>query len=135
MNMKSIYEYIKSWVNQEHWLILQYCHGWNAKCWDLLFEDEEKLIKYLVNPIMNCEMWFDPETGEQIYLCPFLRKRHGRNEFECMVHDSKPKMCQDYICDPKDMKGIIKRPFEENLRDYKKRRKRYRSYKSASPLF
>jgi len=72
-------------------------------------------------------MWFDPETGERIYLCPFLRKRRGKNEFECMVHDSKPAMCQDYICDPKDMKGIIKRPFEENLRDYKKRRKKYHS--------
>ena len=128
-------EDVKRWVKQESWFILQFCFGWNAKCWNLLFEDKEKLIAHLTDEVVDCEMWFDPITGDEISLCPFLRKRHGRNEFECMVQNSKPKGCQDYICDPKDMKGIIKRPFEENLRNYKKRRKRYRSYKSASPPF
>lgn len=121
-------EDVKRWVKQKSWFILQYCFGWNAKCWDLLFEDEEKLIAHLTDYVVDCEMWFDPEIGEQILLCPFLRKRYGKNEFECMIHDSKPIRCQEYICDPKNMKGIIKRPFEETLRDYKKRRKKYPSF-------
>lgn len=120
-------EDIKRWVNQGNFLVLQYCAGWNEDCWDMLFEEKEKLIEYLVEPITNCEMWFDPETGEQIFLCPFLRKERDKNGFECMIHDSKPLMCRDYVCDPKDIKGIIKRPFEENLKDYRKRRKQYPS--------
>ena len=55
--MIQIYEEdVKRWVNQEYWLILQYCFGWNEDCWDMLFENEEKLIEHLVNPIINCEM-------------------------------------------------------------------------------
>lgn len=119
---------VRRWVNQKYWIILQYCFGWNSKCLNLLFENEEKLIAHLTDFIADCEMWFNPETKESIELCPFLRKRYGRNEFECMVHKSKPKLCQFYICDPKDMMEIIKRPFGENLRDYKKRRKQYPSF-------
>jgi len=127
-DMIQIYaEDIERWVNQGFWLVLQYCYGWNEHCWDMLFEEKEKLIEHLVESI-NCEMWFDPETGEQIFLCPFLKKRRGKNKFVCMIHDSKPTMCQDYICDLRDMKGIVKRPFEENLRDYRKRRKQYSSF-------
>lgn len=114
---------VERWVNQEFWLVLQYCYGWNEKSWDMLLEEKEKLIAHLIEPITNCEMWFDLENGEQMLLCPFLRKRRSKNQFECMIHYSKPLMCQGYICDPKDMKGIVKRPFKENLRDYRKRRK------------
>lgn len=121
-------EDVERWVNQGFWLVLQYCRGWNEDCWDMLFEEKEKLIEHLAKPLVNCEMWFDPEIGEQIFLCPFLRKRRGKNEFECMIHGSKPIMCQDYICDPIDMKGIVKRAFEENLKDYRKRRKKYPSF-------
>jgi hypothetical protein len=121
-------EDVERWVNQEIFLVLQYCEGWNADCWDMLFEEKEKLIQYLVKPLTKCEMWFDPDTREQIFLCPFLRKRRGKNEFECMIHYSKPLMCQDYICDPKDMRGIVKRPFEENLREYRKRRRQHPSF-------
>jgi len=121
---------VERWANENAGFVLQYCQGWTyiEDCWSMLFEQKQKLIEHLTKPLMNCDMWFDPETGEQMLLCPFLRKRRSKNQFECMIHDSEPLMCQDYICDPKDMKGIVKRPFEENLRDYRKKRKQNPSF-------
>jgi Fe-S-cluster containining protein len=119
---------VRRWVDQNEGFVLQYCQGWNEDCWNMLFEHKQKLIEHLTKSLMECEMWFDPETRQQMFLCPFLRKRRSKNQFECMIHDSKPLMCQDYICGQKDMKGIVKRPFEENLRDYRKRRKQYLSF-------
>lgn len=124
-------EDIRRWVNEFRVDILQYCSGWNNDCYKIL--GEETLVHYL-NEDTNMEMWFDPESGDGVYLCPFLRKKYGRNEFECMIHDSKPEICRDYICDPKDMKQIIKRPFEKNLEEYKKRRRIYRSCIGTSPF-
>lgn len=113
--------------------ILQYCYGWDNECYDLILWDEEGLIRYL-NEGINMEMWFDPESGYGVYLCPFLRKKYSKNEFECMIHDTTPEICRNYICDPKDMKRIIKRSFEKNLEEYRKKRKEYRSFRKTSPF-
>jgi Fe-S-cluster containining protein len=117
-------EDIRRWVNEGRVDILQYCSGWNNECYDMFLWDQEELVRYL-NEGINMEMWFDPESGDEVYLCPFLRKKYGRNEFECMIHDTKPEICRDYICNPKDMRKIIKKSFEKNLKEYKKKRKIY----------
>jgi Fe-S-cluster containining protein len=86
----------------------------------MILSDEEELIRYL-NEAPNMEMWYDPKSGNGVCLCPFLRKKYGKNEFECMIHDTKPEMCRNYICDPKEMKQIIRRSFEKNLEEYRKK--------------
>lgn len=112
---------IRRWVNGSRADILQYCCGWTYnKCYDMILSDEEELIRYL-NEAPNMEMWYDPKSGNGVCLCPFLRKKYGKNEFECMIHDTKPEMCRNYICDPKEMKQIIRRSFEKNLEEYRKK--------------
>ena len=112
-------EDIKRWVRGSRYDILEYCEGWQEDCW---LWDEQELISYL-RDCTNSEMWFDPRTGEELSLCPFLRKVRRKEQFECRIHDTKPLMCQEYICNPKDMKKIIKRSFSENLKLYRKKKR------------
>jgi Fe-S-cluster containining protein len=107
---------IRKWVNDDRVDILQYCEGWNT---DMFLWDRDELIRYL-NEGISMEMWFDPKSGDEVSLCPFLK--HSKKEFECTIQDTKPEICRKYFCDPKDMKKIIKRSFEENLKEYRKRR-------------
>jgi Fe-S-cluster containining protein len=108
-------EDIRRWVEDSRFDILYYCEGWQEDC--CLWKEEE-IIRYL-NKDTNMEMWHD--NGVEIFLCPFLR--HGKKQFRCRIHDTKPQMCRAYICDPKDMVRIVKRTFEENLKEYRKKRK------------
>jgi Fe-S-cluster containining protein len=109
-------EDIKRWVNENRADILQYCYGWRG-----LNDAKEEVVRHLTKGV-NMEMWFDAERDE-IDLCPFLRKKYGKNEFECTIHETKPEVCRNYICNPKDMSGIIKKPFKENLEEYRKKRR------------
>jgi len=128
-----IEEDIRRWVNESRTDIMQYCYGWNDKCH--MLGDEEKLIRYLTKPKMNMEMWCNPENREEnIKLCPFLRKKYGKNKFECMIHETKPEVCSNYMCIQRDMKGIVKKSFGSNLREYRRKRKKYRSFKKTSPF-
>lgn len=125
-------EDIRRWVNECRVDILQYCYGWNISF--MILCDEEKLIRYL-NDMPNREMWYDPRNREDaVPLCPFLRKKRGKNRLECMIQNTKPEMCRNYICNPEDMKQIIKRSFEKNLEEYRKKRKKYRSFIRTSPF-
>lgn len=112
-------EDITRWVYTCRYRILQYCNGWHEDCrlWA-----KEKLISYLIKD-MNNEMWFDPKTGEELDVCPFLRKTRGKNMFKCTIHDTKPQTCRKYTCNPDDMKRIVKRSFRENLKTYRKKRR------------
>ena len=113
---------IKRWVKEGRSDILQFCAGWTKDCFKLMVWREKELIRYL-NESINMEMWFNPKSGNEISLCPFLRKQYGKNQFKCTIHNTKPKICREYICDPKNMLRIIKKPFRENLLEYKKMRK------------
>jgi Fe-S-cluster containining protein len=37
----------------------------------------------------------DPETGDLVVACPFLR-RIGRRRYICSIHATKPEMCTNY---------------------------------------
>lgn len=122
-------EDIKRWIKDGRMDILQYCAGWSNGCLTL----SKKRLERHLNGSVNMEMWFDPENGNDIFLCPFLRKKPADEQFECMIQDTKPEICRDYICDPKDMRQIIKKPFEENLKYYEKERKHYHTFINTPP--
>ena len=113
-------EDIRRWIKDGRTDILQYCAGWSNGC---LTFSKKKLERHLTGGI-NMEMWFDPENGDDIFLCPFLRNKPGDQQFECIIQDTKPEICRDYFCYPKDMRQIIKKPFEENLKYYRKERRK-----------
>lgn len=42
--------------------------------------------------------WIGPETGENLKYCPFLtRLRRGR--YACVIHDTKPQICEKFWCE------------------------------------
>lgn len=38
----------------------------------------------------------DPDTGEQIELCPWLRKAPGKNIYTCDIYHDRPEDCRHY---------------------------------------
>ena len=42
------------------------------------------------------DIWIHPETREEVKRCPWLRKRRGKDEYYCRIHDLKPAHCRDY---------------------------------------
>ncbi len=59
--------------------------------------------------IMGGELWFNPETGRKMRVCPFLEKRKGK--FSCLIQSTKPGVCRKYPftgvgVDLRECKGI-----------------------------
>lgn len=129
-------EDIKRWVYEGRFDILQFCAEWNEWCFSHYFEESEKVISYLTSCELNYEFWFDPSAGEhvEIRLCPFLRKKYRKSQFECLIHNTKPKRCKEYFCKPNDMRGIVKKSFEHNFKEYKEKRKYFHSIKKFGGL-
>jgi Fe-S-cluster containining protein len=42
------------------------------------------------------DLWIDPETGEDVGRCPWLRKVRGAKRYVCRIHDLKPEHCRRY---------------------------------------
>ena len=42
------------------------------------------------------DIWVNPETGEDVARCPWLRKMRGQESFVCRIHDLKPDHCRAY---------------------------------------
>jgi Fe-S-cluster containining protein len=42
------------------------------------------------------DIWFNPDTGEEVERCPWLRKLPRQDKYICRIHDVKPKMCRQY---------------------------------------
>jgi len=45
---------------------------------------------------ISFDLWFDPDTGEELYRCPFLRKVRNKDRYRCRIHDTKPSRCRDF---------------------------------------
>jgi len=52
--------------------------------------------------IIAAELWFNPQTGREYVYCPWIRKKKslisGREKAVCLIHDTKPQYCRDYVC-------------------------------------
>ena len=42
--------------------------------------------------------WVDPETGENLDYCPFLRKLR-RSKYSCAIYDTRPNICERFWCE------------------------------------
>ena len=113
---------LRRWLKEERIDILQYACGWNDWCNEVFRDYPELVIEYLTESL-NAEFWFDPRTGNELSICPFLKKRYRKQQFKCSIHETKPQTCREYFCNPNDMKGIVKRPFDKNYREYRKIRR------------
>jgi len=40
--------------------------------------------------------WIDPETGDNVERCPWLRRRPDRKGYLCAINDIKPDHCRAY---------------------------------------
>jgi len=67
------------WVRQERWDILEWVN-----------------VIRVGGRIVLLDMWMDPRTGDNPGDCPWVSWNPADGAFSCRIHDSKPKVCQDY---------------------------------------
>lgn len=49
--------------------------------------------------LLGGDIWFNPNTGEELDRCPFLRKIRGEKKYRCLIHETKPLVCKDFTCE------------------------------------
>lgn len=59
------------------------------KHWDIFNPD---IYKY----VLNGKIWFNPDTAEQIDVCPWLRKSSHENIYTCDIYYDRPDDCKFY---------------------------------------
>jgi len=42
------------------------------------------------------DIWFNPNTGDEVQRCPWLRKLPQKDKYICRIHDLKPRLCREY---------------------------------------
>jgi len=42
------------------------------------------------------EVWIDPETKQEVELCPWLEKLTDSDGYVCQIHDVKPSICRHF---------------------------------------
>jgi Fe-S-cluster containining protein len=67
--------------------------------------------------VRDGRIWFDPDSGEEITLCPFLNKK-SENFYTCDIYHDRPEDCRFYPvtiaemirdeCEMLDAKDLIK---------------------------
>ena len=46
-----------------------------------------------IMPELQCaDLWFHPETGDELRRCPFLRKRNQK--YRCLIYNLRPDACK-----------------------------------------
>ncbi len=111
---------IKRWLMQRRYDILQYLYGnpWRppyesgnsesptlAEAMKNSVEDYafERAVKDVFEQIAetydnNTDLWFDPITGEELTTCPFLHRYPDEEQYNCLIHETKPEVCHGYYC-------------------------------------
>jgi len=46
--------------------------------------------------VRDGKLWMDPATGEQITLCPWLRKEPNKDIYTCDIYFDRPEDCRHY---------------------------------------
>ena len=46
--------------------------------------------------VRDGKLWMDPATGEQITLCPWLRKEPNKEIYTCDIYFDRPEDCRHY---------------------------------------
>ncbi len=63
-------------------------------------QGREDILKYATVPPTGGygDLWRDPEDGEVITHCPFIKKTDD-DRYICTIQDTKPKVCREYRCE------------------------------------
>ena len=59
------------------------------KSWDMFRPD-------IYNYVSDGKIWMSPETGEQLDLCPWLKKDPNQNIYTCDIYYDRPDDCKYY---------------------------------------
>ena len=59
------------------------------KLWDVF---NPNIYKY----VLNGKIWFNPDTGKQIDICPWLKKAPNKNIYTCNIYYDRPDDCKFY---------------------------------------
>ena len=74
--------------------------------------------------VANGKIWMDPETSQQLTLCPFLKKEPNQNRYSCDIYYDRPDDCKYY---PSNIPEMIRDDCEmiepKDLKDAKKAQK------------
>ena len=48
--------------------------------------------------VKNNDIWFSPDTGQQLNRCPFLEveQTHGKDKYSCSIYLNRPEDCRHY---------------------------------------
>lgn len=64
------------------------------------------ILRYVWSPKMlggYGDIWTDPETGEDLDYCPFLRRVAGvttiKGRYRCDIYETRPKVCREFYCE------------------------------------
>lgn len=49
------------------------------------------------------KIWMDPDNGEQLRHCPWLRRLPGQEKYVCRIYDDRPDDCRFYPANIDDM--------------------------------
>ena len=63
----------------------------------------ESLRPEIYRYVRDGKIWMDPHTGEQIELCPWLRREPDQLQFSCAIYFDRPEDCRVYPATVKDM--------------------------------
>jgi len=96
-------EEIERWRKDGRWDLFQYVDIFECKVCPQCNRTAPLKKRYcdachkrLKRVILGGDLWFDPETGEELNKCPFLRKIRNRDKYKCLIHDAKPERCRDF---------------------------------------
>jgi Fe-S-cluster containining protein len=46
--------------------------------------------------VSDGNIWFSPDTDEQLKMCPWLRKQPNQNKYTCAIYYDRPDDCKYY---------------------------------------
>ncbi len=46
--------------------------------------------------VRNGKIWMEPKSGQQIELCPWLRKEPHHTKYSCAIYYDRPEDCRGY---------------------------------------
>ena len=63
----------------------------------------ESLRPEIYRYVRDGKIWMNPATGEQIELCPWLRRAPDQLQFSCAIYFDRPEDCRVYPATVADM--------------------------------
>ena len=52
---------------------------------------------YYIQETGLADLWFHPDTGDELFRCPFLRKK--KSQYKCLIYKLRPDACKYFPLD------------------------------------